>query len=167
MTTLLVMVALTGVALLQSTLVARLRVWGVFPDLPLLVVVSWALLRGRREGLVWGAIGGLAVDGFSGAPPGAAALPMMAVGWLAGLGAAHVSVRHNWALPLLAMGAATLLYDLGFLAVVAVSGGRVAWLDSLWRLIVPSALLNAAGAPLVVGGLRALYRRLHRDEVGL
>ncbi len=161
----LVVPLLALVGLLQVTLVWRVSVWGVFPDLPLLVVVGWALLRGSREGLVWGFVAGIVVDLFSGAPFGAATLPLMAVGFLAGRG--EVTVFRNALLPLVTVIVATVAYDLLFLAVVRVSGFRVEWVPSLFRLILPSALLNALAAPIVIGGMRWLYHRFRREEVGL
>jgi len=62
MTIYLVCPLLAVVGLLQATLVSRVAIWGVFPDLPLLVVVSWGLLRGSRQGLLWGFVAGIMVD---------------------------------------------------------------------------------------------------------
>ena len=161
----LVVPMLAFIAVLQATVVSRIRVWGVFPDLPLLVVVGWGLIRGRREGLVWGFVAGTVVDLFSGAPFGAATLPLMAVGFLAGLGTAHVF--RNLLLPLVTIVVATLVYDLLFLFVVRISGLKVEWLDSVLRIIVPSAILNALCTPVVVGSMRLLYNRFRREEVGM
>ena len=44
---------------------------------------------------------------------------------------------------------ATIVYDLLFLLIVQISGSPVAWLDSLVRIILPSAVLNAVLTPLV------------------
>jgi rod shape-determining protein MreD len=161
----LVVPLLAFVGLLQATAVPRIAIRGVFPDLPLLVIVSWSLLRGSREGLVWGFVAGIMVDLLSGAPFGAATLPLMAVGFLSGLGAANVFRNALW--PLVTVFLATIVYDLLFLLVVQVSGDRVEWLESLVRIILPCALLNALLTPLVLGGMRALYRRFKREEVGL
>jgi rod shape-determining protein MreD len=155
---------LIAIAILQSTIVPQLAVWGVFADLPLLVVVSWSLLRGSREGIVWGFIAGVAVDLFSGAPFGAATLPMIAVGFLSGLGQAAV-FRAHIALPLVAMFLATVVYDLLFLLVVRISGYPVAWLESLLRLVLPSAVLNTVLMPVLFIIMRWLYTRFGRSEM--
>lgn len=161
----LVVPLLAAIGLLQTTVVCRFKVWGVFPDLPLLVVAGWGLIRGRREGLVWGFVAGIIVDLFSGAPFGAATLSLMAVGWLSGLGT--VTVFRNWLLPLLTILVATLVYDVLFLLIVRISGTQVEWLDSLFRIVIPSALLNALCTPFIVGGMRLAYQRLRREEVVL
>jgi rod shape-determining protein MreD len=134
---------LLGVAILQTGLMPHLVVWGVFPDLPVLVVSSWALLRGRWQGMVWGFVAGVAVDLLSDAPFGAAALALMAVGWLSGLGRATV-FRAHVALPLAAVFLATFVYDFVFLLTTWISGQGVDWLNSLFRIALPSALVNAS-----------------------
>lgn len=152
------------VGILQTTLVPHLAIWGVFVDLPLLVVVSWSLLRGPREGILWGFVAGLTVDLFSGAPFGASTLALIAVGALAGLGAAAV-FRAHVALPLLAMFLATIVYDLLFLLIVRVSGDPVDWLESFYRIILPSAVLNAVLTPVVFVTMRWLHTRFGREDM--
>lgn len=154
----LVVPLLLVVAVLQATIVSNLTVWGVFADFPLLVVVSWGLLRGAREGMIWGFVGGLMVDLLSGAPFGAATLSLMAAGSLSGLGEATVS-RTHLALPLVVVFLGTIVYDLVFLLVVQISGQTVVWLSSLVRIILPSAALNVVLMPIVFGSMRWLVRR--------
>jgi rod shape-determining protein MreD len=162
----LVVPLLAVIALIQSTIVPHLSIWGVFADLPLLVVVSWGLLAGPREGILWGFIAGFAVDLFSGAPFGAATLAMMTVGFLSGLGETAV-FRAQLALPLLIAFLATLLYDLIFLLIVRMSGTTVAWVDSLFRLILPSAILNVVLTPVVFLLVRLLHTGLRRRQMEL
>lgn len=164
MTLYLVVPFLAVVAILQATVVPHVAIWGVFPDLPLLIVVSWSLLRGSREGIIWGFVAGLAVDLLSGAPFGAATLGLMAIGFLSGSGHAMV-FRTHVALPLVTVFLATVVYGLLFLLVVQISGYAVIWLGSLFRLILPSALLNAALTPLVFVGMRWLNTRFGREEM--
>jgi rod shape-determining protein MreD len=152
------------VALVQATIVPHLTIWGVYPDLPLLVVVSWSLLRGAREGMVWGFVAGVAVDLFSGAPFGAATLGLLAASFVSGLGHATV-YRAHVALPLLVMFVATIIYDLVFLLVVRITGEAVDWFPSLLRVILPSAALNALLTPVVLGGMRFLDNRFGREEM--
>ena len=164
MTIYLVVPLLAVVAILQSTLVSHFRIWGVFADLPLLVVVSWGVLRGPREGLIWGFVAGLMVDLFSGAPFGAATFGLMAVGLLSGLGKSAV-FRSQIALPMLTVLLATVIYDIIFLIVVWISGYPVAWLDSLFRLVFPSAVLNTALTPVIIIVMAWLNARFGREEM--
>jgi rod shape-determining protein MreD len=152
------------VTVIQTALVPYLSIWGIFADVPLLMVVSWSLLQGRREGLVWGFVAGAAIDILSGAPFGAATLSLSLVGFVAGLGEATV-FRTHVALPLVAAFLATLVYDLLFLLVVRMMGQQVLWLDSLLRTVLPSAVLNAVLVPLVFLPLRFAHRRFVRQEM--
>lgn len=164
MTLYLVVPLLLFVAIVQTALVPYLSIWGVFADLPLLLVVSWSLLQGKRDGLVWGFIAGLGIDILSGAPFGAATLSLALVGFVAGLGEATV-FRTHVALPLLAVFAATILYNLAFLLIVRILGQPVAWLDSLARVVLPSAVLNTILTPLAFVPLRLVHRRFVRQEM--
>jgi rod shape-determining protein MreD len=152
------------VAIVQTALVPYLSIWGIFTDLPLLFVVSWGLLQGRRQGLLWGFLAGMSIDILSGAPFGAATLSLALVGFLAGLGQATV-FRYQALLPLLAVFLATILYNLVFLAIVGVLGQPVAWLDSLLRIVQPSAVLNALLIPLVFVPMRLVQRRFLKQEM--
>jgi len=165
MTLYLVVPFLFAIAILQTSAVPHLTVWGVFPDVPVLVVASWGLLRGRREGAIWGLIGGMAVDLLSGLPAGAATLSLIAVGLLSGL-AQTSAFRQHGILPVITIFLATIAYDLVTLLILGISGSRVLWLDSLIRIVLPSAVLNGALAPMVYWTMRSLYARFGSDEMG-
>lgn len=164
MTIYLVIPLLLLVAIVQTSLVSHFTLWGVFADLPILVVVSWGLLAGGREGALWGFVAGVATDVLSGAPFGTATLSLMSVGFLSGLGEAIIS-RAQLALPLVTMFLATVLYSLVFLLIVRLSGQPVAWLDSLLRIVLPSAALNMILVPFVYGPMRLLHGRFIREEM--
>jgi rod shape-determining protein MreD len=164
MTIYLVVPLLLVVAVVQATVVPHLALWGVFADLPVLMVASWGLLRGPREGVLWGFIAGGAVDLLSGAPFGAAILPLMAIGLLAGLGKGGVFAARI-TFPVVVVFLATVVYNLFFLLIVWISGRPVIWLDSIVRLVLPSAVLNAALAPLIFVPMRTLYTRFSRQEM--
>lgn len=164
MTIYLVVPLLLLAALLQATLVPHLSVWGVFADLPLVLVVTWSLLQGSREGAVWGFVAGLAVDLLSGAPFGAATLSLIAVGLLAGSGHMAVFRDHLLLSSLLAI-LATVVYSLIFMLVLQLSGEPVVWFGSLARIVLPSALLNACLLPIVYGLARPLHHRFLQEKM--
>jgi rod shape-determining protein MreD len=155
---------LLAIAVIQATVVPHLALWGVFADLPVLIVASWGLLRGPREGILWGFIAGGAVDLLSGAPFGAATLPLMAIGFLSGLGKGSVFAAHV-VFPIAVVFLATIVYNAFFLLVVWISGQPVIWLDSALRLVLPTAILNAVLTPLVFLPMRTLYTRFSRLEM--
>ena len=152
------------VSIAQTALVPYLSIWGIFADLPLLFVISWGLLQGKRQGLLWGIIAGMSIDILSGAPFGAATLSLALVGFLVGLGQATV-FRNHVALPLLSVFLATMLYNLAFLAIVSILGQPVVWLDSMLRIVQPSAVLNALLLPLVFFPMRLFHQRFVKQEM--
>jgi rod shape-determining protein MreD len=160
----LVVPLLVIIAILQTSVVSRLTVWGVFADLPVLVVVSWSLLRGAREGVIWGFVAGVTVDLLSGAPFGAATLSLMAVGFLSGLGRSSVFGAHV-VFPVVMTFLATIVYNVLFLLIVFISGETVVWLDSLYRIILPSAVLNAVLMPVVLAVMRLVHTRFSQEEM--
>jgi rod shape-determining protein MreD len=162
----LVIPLLLAIALLQATVMPHLAIWGVFPDLPLIVVASWGLLRGPREGLTWGFVAGIAVDIFAGAPFGTATLSLTLIGLLSGLGATS-ALRARIILPMVFVFLTTLLYALLYMLIVQVSGQIVPWLDNLLRIVLPSAVLNGLLTPVIIELLRIVHRRLGREEMEL
>ncbi len=155
---------LLSVALIQSTVMPHLALWGVKPNLMLLVVVSWSLLRGTREGMIWGFIGGFCLDLFSGAPFGLSALALLIVSFFSGLGQATV-FRTQVILPLVTVLGASLIYDFIFLLALSFLGYPVVWPDSLIRLVLPASLLNVLLTPLVYPTMRWLHRRTSLGEI--
>jgi len=148
---------LTGVALIQTTLLSRVKLWGARPDLMLLVVLVWAVVRGLDEGLVWGFIGGLLIDLFSGGPLAATVLALLTatllVGQPWGLGIGSRVVRL-----LLLSFIGIVAYHLVLLIVLGWTGHMVHWGFAWLRVAGPSTLLNVALAPFVLQPLILLER---------
>jgi len=69
--------------LLSSTAFSFLQVWGVKPDLVLVLVIINGFLYGPREGALWGFAGGILQDFLGAGYLGMHALTGMAAGWLA------------------------------------------------------------------------------------
>lgn len=78
-------VVLAAALFLQVTLLNFITIFGVKPDLVLIIVVFNAFLRGPREGALFGFFGGLFEDLAVGSYIGMNALSTMAVGYLVGL----------------------------------------------------------------------------------
>ena len=64
-------------AVVQTAVLPFFPLFGLSPQLPFLVALSWALLRGMEEGVIWAFIGGLFIDLFSVAPLGVSSLSFM------------------------------------------------------------------------------------------
>ncbi|OIO90401.1 MAG: rod shape-determining protein MreD [Anaerolineae bacterium CG2_30_64_16] len=150
--------------LLQATLLTRVRVLGVSPDLLLVAVVAWSLLHGATEGLIWGFIGGLGLDLVAGMPLGTSSLALMAICFLAGLGTNSV-FAGNLLLPIFLAGLATPVHGWIILLSAQLRGLRVDWIASTVRVIGPGILLNAALMVLVYPALRGLATRVGAQQM--
>lgn len=145
---------------------SRVSLWGARPELLLLVVLMWSVVRGADEGMLWAFLGGLMMDLFSGGPLGAIALALVVASFLSGrllrvdLGAPTVGVVLSTFLAIFG-------YHLVLLVVLAWTGYPVDWLDGLFRVAWPSALLNAVLAPFVHRPMRWLERRTRRERLTL
>ncbi len=142
----------------------HLAIMDVKPDLVLLMVISWSLLRGAQEGVIWALVGGMGLDLVSGAPFGTSTVILVALSLLAGLGELSV-FRTRIALPLIATLIATLAYDLFFLLLLYAEGRSIAWTDSLTKVVLPSTLVNVLLSPFVYKALYWLDRKTGREEM--
>ena len=133
-------------AVFQSALVTALDLAGGRPDLVLLVVLAWAMLRGPSDGVFAGLLGGFALDTLSGTPFGVHTGVLGVIGFSTGLGEANL-YRGN--LPLFFGGAvlSTLAFHLAVALLLQLLGLEPPSLARFAQVTAPSALLNAALMP--------------------
>ena len=118
-----------AVVVLQTTAFsAGLRVFGVMPDLGLVLTVAVAFYLGPERGAVFGFVTGVAVDLFLSTPLGLSALSFAVVGYAVGVVHGGLVPPSRWVAPI--MGA------LGGLAggVLFVGSGAIAGQDQLLAL---------------------------------
>jgi len=152
------------VALFQTTILPEITILGVKPELMLLVVLAWSLLRKAEEGLFWAFLGGLTLDIFSGGPFGASALALLVISFIAGRVEAS-TIRTSFLLPMAAALAGTLLYQVLFLLIIQLIRGAVPWIDSLLGVILPSLAVNTLLMPVIFRLAVWLDRKTGRPEI--
>ncbi|HET6750023.1 MAG TPA: rod shape-determining protein MreD [Actinomycetes bacterium] len=141
-------------ALLQSTVLAELRLAGVRPDLLVLSVVAVAMASGPTSGAVFGFSAGLVADLLFDLPVGVSALVYTAVGFAVGTVRVYVT-SHRPLVHLALAGAASLaavwcsglllrVFDLSSWAAVARSGPLVALYNLLLAPFVYPVVRNLA-----------------------
>ncbi len=64
-------------AVVQTAVLPFFPLFHLSPQMPFLVALTWALLRGMEEGIIWAFIGGLFIDLFSVTPLGVSSLSFM------------------------------------------------------------------------------------------
>ncbi len=151
------LVVLPGVVLVQTSFLSRLQIGGFRLDLVLLVVVSWSLTRGTREGMYWGFIGGGLVGLFSVVPLGTHMLAMTLAGFVAGVGEQNV-FRQN---PLLSLGitvVATATYYFTSMLLLHLLGWNIAWMQTSLTVVLPITLFNVLAVPVVYRLMQPLRR---------
>jgi rod shape-determining protein MreD len=135
-----------GVAtLLQAAVLPQIAALQVRPNLVLVLILLWSIARGLREGALWAAATGIALDLITIAPLGTHALPLLSV---AAIGEANRTPRFRLGLlqPMLAAFVATLVHDLILLVVQGAGFGAVL---TLIRLSLLAGLLNFLVLPVV------------------
>ncbi len=145
-------------ALVQSTALAGVSLFGARPDLVFLLVAGWAFLRGPAEGAVWAFIAGLVLDALSGGPFGSFTLALLVAALLVGQQWGRELGSTTFQLMLLTL-AACFLYHLLLLLTLSATGYTVNWAHALSHTAAPSAGMNALLAPLMHQPLSWLDRR--------
>jgi rod shape-determining protein MreD len=130
-----------------------------------MLTISWALLRGTREGATWGFIGGLALDLVSASPLGLCALLVTLTGFLAALGQIRI-YRANILIPPLTMFLATAGYNLALLLAYQAMGRSTFWPQAITQIVLPTALFNTILMPLVYLPLTWIHHRLSPSQLG-
>jgi len=152
------------VTLIQSTVMSRITIAGVHPDLMLMVVTSWGLLRGTQEGMLWALSGGVPMDLMSGAKFGLHTLALLIVSFATGFGERTV-FRFEILMPILVIPIATLAYQLAIMGGLFLFGWPVAWGTYMTAVVLPSMLVNTLCMPIVYLTVRALHRHTYREEM--
>lgn len=153
----LTLLVLGVVVLIQGTLLARLRLFGASPNLLLVIVVCWSVVRGVSDGLVWAFVGGLGLDVVAGSPLGTLSLALMVPCLLGGLGRRRVFANHLL-LPGLILALATPLHGWLILLTQQLRGLPVDWAGATVRVILPELALNLALMLVIYPVLRWLAR---------
>ncbi len=158
-----ILVALTLLCLVVQTSV--LGGWGpprLWPDLPLVFVLTWGLAFGGAQGLLAAALAGTLLDSTSAVPFGT---HLLALAPAVLLGAAReTDLFANQAfLPLLLAPLATLGYYFLFALGLELAGWPVNWGHTLLAL-GGGVILNAAASPFLFLLTSAVYRRYGHER---
>lgn len=146
-----------GAVLLQTTLSPYLKIAGVHPDLVLLLVIGWIILRGLEEAISWALIGGLALDIISAAPFGVFTFTMLLVAFVTSLSHGRI-FGSSIVLPLTLTFPLTLLFNAFALLLLSLLGRPIIWIDALSNVVLPAALFNT-GVMMVIFPLLYLLNR--------
>lgn len=152
--------------ILQSTLLNRVSVWGVTPDIALILIVFFSNRFGSMHGQISGFASGLVEDFISLSPLGFHAFIKTLTGFLFGLTRGNIFLDPVF-MPLLLTAAATLFKHLmaGLLGAIFVAPDL---LEPIFTTKFGIEIgLNAVISPFLFGILKLfkIFRRVKKDEL--
>ena len=153
-------------AVLQSTVLARFRLFGGALDLVLLLTLSWTISGDWQGGIVWGFMGGVCLDLLSGGPLGAAPLGLVLMAYFASLTEGRFW-RSHVLLPLATIALGTFGFHAVYLVGLSLSGYPANWNYNVWYITLPAAALNTALMLPIYHMLRWLHARVYPAPVAI
>jgi len=151
--------------MLQTTTLRWFSVAGVVPDLMLLLVVCWSLLRNLQDSLTWALLGGVILDLLSGGPFGATAISLAGACAATRAGTMSISRDSAW-LPASAALLATAVYDVTYLVLLRLAGRPISWSEGLLQVLIPCMVLNALTIYPLWWMMRWIHRRTVVEQMG-
>jgi rod shape-determining protein MreD len=134
--------------LLQSTLLAQIKLGGAKPDLVFLVTIVLAFLEGPSSGSLAGFVGGMAEDFLLNQPKGITALTLTLVGYSVGMLRQYIT-SPSPVLPVGLVGGATVAGVLFYGMVSFLLGQLDVGFGYLVRIALLTGLYNAVLTPLL------------------
>jgi rod shape-determining protein MreD len=148
-------------ALIQSIAGPSLPLVRGRPDLVLVVVMAWAMLRGAGEGAFVGFLGGVLLDSVTYTQFGINSALFGLLGYLIGLPEVN-AYRGNLPYFLLTAAVATVVYHTAYFLLLQALGMALPPIVETYATALPAALLNA----LLLAPTFLLCRRLLRTLAG-
>lgn len=127
---------------LQSTLYPKLAIQGIFPNTALILVTSYSLLRGRKEGALAGAGTGFLMDVFFNTYIGFYTILFLLIGLLFGRSQQNF-YRENYILPMLFCAISTALFETALYIIGFFFRGEGNLLYFLFRILLPEIVYAA------------------------
>jgi len=158
-------VVVIAAALIQTTWLKPIRLFGVEPDLTVLLVVYFALKEGEERAMFTGALGGLFQDVASDAVLGHHVLCLVVAGYAVGRICKRLMTDHPAVKAALVFGA-SLVGGLLFTAISYVQEPGTAAVNTVVARVVPGTFYTAIVTPLAFWFLDTLMRRFPAAQGG-
>jgi hypothetical protein len=147
-------------ALTQASSIEQFRLLGVTPNVVIVFLVAWLVVRGLEDVLPMLAIAGITLGLVGLQTPGLVLLALLPIAGLGVVREMHV-VHSDLVLVVALVMAATLAYETVLLGAVMASGGGFDIAAAIRSAILPAIVVNCALAPFVYVVMR-LARPLDR-----
>ncbi|MBQ6321448.1 MAG: rod shape-determining protein MreD, partial [Lachnospiraceae bacterium] len=150
-------------AFLQCSVFQIFQVASIKPNLLLIVTVSFALMRGRRGGLLTGFFCGLVLDLFFPGQIGLHAFLYMWIGYLCGY-SFRIFYDDDIKTPVLLVAVSDLVYGFALYLLTFLMRGRIHFFYYLGRIIIPETLYTIVMTILFYRLLFSLNRSLEKTD---
>jgi rod shape-determining protein MreD len=146
--------------LIQLTLINSISIMGLKPDLMMVVVVVFSLLKGEKEGTISGFVSGLLQDIFSTGLLGINALVKTVIGFTCGILKEKIFYEHIlFLIPVITFIASFMQSILIFLLLRAFGiEYNLAW--SLKQVALPEALYSSLLSPFIFLAINKLFQTI-------
>ena len=130
-------------ALLEASVLPLFRVEGVQPNLTLVVVMAWLIVRGADEAFVLIPVAGLFIGLVDGALMGTALLALAPAAVLQDFRGAHLSER-GLLMAVVFTVIMSLMYNYTYLLVFTLQGEAGSWAEATAQVVLPVTFINVA-----------------------
>lgn len=128
--------------ILQTTVFPMLAINGVFPNTALILITSYSLLRGSKEGAIMGGVTGFLMDVFFSSMIGLYTLLYLAIGLLFGR-SRRSFYRENYLLPVIFCVISTILFEVVLYVTGFLFRGEGNIFYFLIKILVPELVYTA------------------------
>lgn len=149
--------------LLQTTVLQKLALADVVPDLLLIVTVAAGYMRGRKEAIYTGLLCGLLTDLYFGSVIGLYALLYMFIGYLNGY-CNKIYYRDDFTIPIILVGISDFIYNFFYYVFEFLLRGRTNFLFYLGRIILPQIVYTVLVSVILYKALHTFNTLLEHSE---
>lgn len=141
-------------ALLQTSAVPAFEMLGVAPNVLLVVLCCWAVVRAQSETMVLIPLAGLTIGLLSFQGPAesiAAFTPIVLIAALRGplSGGVRMTLRTEYVWALAVIIVATVLHFIALAVAIEVEGSRIDWVGAVTDRMLPSVLVNLTAGAII------------------
>lgn len=147
---------------LQSTILSAIRIRGISPNFNIIIIVSFALLRGSKEGSIIGFFAGLIMDMFFSTSRGYLAIIGACIGYFCGKFNKDF-YRENLILPFMLTLMSTLVYGLGA-SIPFLLRGKINYLYFIKSIIIPETIYTITLSIILYQLIYVINEKIEKSE---
>lgn len=151
--------------LIETTFASTLQLGNIIPNLVIIIVCMFSLLRGRRQGLIFGFFAGLLIDLFNGYENviGINALLYMYVGFINGI-FNDIIYLHNFHIPIVSVGLSDMAVSLMTYFITFLIRNKLDLIYYFKNIIIPEIIYTVFVTLLLYKVLLVVYEKLSDYE---